>query len=285
MSDKALDLAKDVAKDITRPWFLLFDNINIYVKKHHNQRLDNQNDMINATNCAIVRFPPSVDPSVFDRKHWLSLQGKRSDFDLSSLQLSDDDDVYMSTCFDALIAKLVVDYCPGKNDWSGMDGIRKTVYAKLPSDRPLEVTKTETAPFGVINVNEGSKLGCIEVFSESGKTLNLTPDFLSERILASGGDYLSSRNTRMGRNERQDDLPHFHTLEYVHPISQLFHFDMNATKSVLNTHAINAMNDAGSLSRQKDVLHRSFDINNAPHADAKALVFHSLVSRVFCCLM
>lgn len=108
---------------------------------------------------------------------------------------------------------------------------------------------------------------------------------MSQKILVSGGDFLSTRNTRSGSNIRQDDISSFHRMDYIHPLSQLFHFDMNASESLMNTHAINSINDAGSLSRQKDVLHRVFDIKKPPYADAKSLIVHSLTARILDCSM
>ena len=79
----------------------------------------------------------------------------------------------------------------------------------------------------------------------------------------------------------------WHRLSYVSELSQLFHFDLNASAMVLKTYlgTETALLNASSLSRHKDQLHRTFDVNKAPYSDAKSLIQTSLFARLLDCVM
>lgn len=286
LSADAIKYAEDLAKNSPNAWFLTFDNINLYLRKHHQQRLDNANSMIHATNCALIMLPGSIDTTVFSSpQEWLALRSKRALFSPSQLQISDEDDYFMADCFDWMIAQIIADHVPefqGGKIWSQ---IRRELSKISPKDRPLMPEKTVTAPLGVVDINEGSKAGCASVPTEMSAKLNMAKEEMASKVRILGGDNLTTRYLRVAQGELSDDVDVFNRLEYLHPVSQLFHFDMNACSMVLKTHALNYSNDAGSLSRQKDALQRVFDLNKAPYADAKALISHSLIARVKVCLM
>jgi hypothetical protein len=285
LSKDALQHAITLAKSPSQAWILVFDNINLYLRKHHSQRLDHFNDMIHATNAALIQLPPSVEETVFDIQQWLKLQTKRSEFELSKLRPTEDEDNFMATCFDAIIAQAIVDNCPGRKKWSNFKETRHSVYANLPKDRPLSPEKTVATPIGALDVNEGSKAGCVEVIAAVRERLGFTEEEMASKMRLVAGDLLTVRFLRAARAQRQDEADPFDRLAFIHPVAQLFHYEMNAGLMLMKTHAINCVNDAGSLARQKDHLHRIFDINKPSYADAKALISHSLIARILDCLM
>lgn len=286
LSTDALNIAKAVANDDSRPWFLIFDNINIYLRKHHGQRINDLNNMLNITNCAIIRLPSHIKKTVFDTPmEWLSRRMKRKSFNLSVMNLTRDDTQFMAKCFDAMIARMILDHCPNHELWKGRREITRAVYDMMPKVRVLAPHKTETAPLGVVDVNESSKKGCIAVLSAILERLGCTKEWMVSCLRLVAGDYLTVRNLRSAQDQRKDDVNVFERLAYMHPISQLFHFDLNAGLSLMKAHSINTINNAGSISRQKDVLQRSFDINKPSFADAKSMITHSLIARVMTCIM
>lgn len=97
-----------------RKWFIVFDNINIYLKKFQ-QRLRNQNYMIHATNLAIVTLPQSISNAAFNLAAYVSLRGKRSEAkkELHSLRLSKDESDLLRQASKAEICNLLMTYAPG----------------------------------------------------------------------------------------------------------------------------------------------------------------------------
>ncbi|KAL1713370.1 hypothetical protein EV715DRAFT_296132 [Schizophyllum commune] len=163
ISDDALRLATDLMTDDSSLWYFLFDNINIYLRKHQ-QRLTNRNQMINATNTAIVRISPPVDTTaVHDLKSKLSLRGKRHSATWQDIAPTALDDQHMEKAFEFHIMDLIVRFCPGSARWKDRTKLLKQVQAFMPQDRPLPAEKTDVRPFGVFDVNEGSKKGVIEL--------------------------------------------------------------------------------------------------------------------------
>jgi hypothetical protein len=285
LSEDALACAIEAATGDANAWFLIFDNINLHLKKHHRQRVDNLNSMINATNCALIKLPATIKSTVFDKALWLARQVKRTTFKAFRLRITASEDKFMLECFEASIAQILVDYSPNHELWDGIKALRQSIHARMPKDRPLKPQKTETFPLGVVDVDEGSKSGCVEVLDALRERMRFTKDSFASRMRVVAGDQLTVRNLRLARAERQEDISDFERLTYVHPVAQLFHFDMNAEWMVMAAHSINCINDAGSLSRQKDLLKRKFDINKPPYADAKSLISHSLIARILTCAM
>ena len=64
----------------------------------------------------------------------------------------------------------------------------------MASDRPLKVKKTDARPFGVFDINEGSKKGIVEVMEAICKRSTLPEDRWSVKTQMVLGDWLTSNN-------------------------------------------------------------------------------------------
>ena len=51
-------------------------------------------------------------------------------------------------------------YTPGNNKWEGHKDIVEAVKAMMQEDRPLPLEKTDMQPFGVFDVDKGTKKEC-----------------------------------------------------------------------------------------------------------------------------
>lgn len=76
----------------------------------------------------------------------------------------------------------------------------------IPQDRPLKVEKTDARPFGVIDVNEGSKKGIVEVLEAIQQRSTLSVEEWSAKVRIIEGDWLTSNNLRAARRDRTDDI-------------------------------------------------------------------------------
>ncbi|KAJ7817124.1 hypothetical protein B0H14DRAFT_2602244 [Mycena olivaceomarginata] len=139
----------------------IFDNINIFLRKTQ-QRLTNRNSMIHATNIALFALE-GVDPAAEDLESKLKLRGERKRATVEDILPTADDDAHIEQSFNALIAEIIVLYCPGSGDWEGRKEMLTEIEEMMPKDRPLEAKRVDARPFGVLDVNEGSKKGVIEV--------------------------------------------------------------------------------------------------------------------------
>ena len=74
-------------------------------------------------------------------------------------------------------------------------------------------------------------------------------------------------------------------LDYVDLLSALWHFALNATHMIMQTHLGNDVLDPTGLAMHKGMLHRVWDVNKPNYAEAKSLIRHSLIARILHCVM
>ncbi|KAF8599335.1 hypothetical protein BDV93DRAFT_591835 [Ceratobasidium sp. AG-I] len=265
-------------------WFMIVDNINLYLRKHQ-QRLTNQNSMIHATNAAIIALPPSIPDSAFNLATKLSLRGLRATYLLSDLKPTNEMDLALMKSMAGHVASLIVQYCPRAKQWEQHSHIKKSVPAFIPDIQPLHPEKTQTFPFGVINANEGTLQGMIQVLEKLQEKSGMVDEEWAGMVRVMGGDYATSRNFRGARRNRWDDVSEKTRLSYIQELSQPFHFSLNATHMLMRAHLGNSTANPSSLSRHKDILRRKWDINKPNYAHTKALVRHSLAARLLVLVM
>jgi hypothetical protein len=263
--------------------FLIFNNINLYLRKSQ-QRVHNQNTMLNVTNAAIIGLS-NVDDGFDDLKSKLDLRGKRINATVEDIIPTQADDEHMITSFQATIAQLLVSYTPGNDKWEGRKDIAKAVKAMMREDRPLPPEKTDAWPFGVFDVDEGTKKGIIKMFKAMQERSTLSEEEWASKVRINEGDWLTSNNTRAAKRDRTNDIDSMERLDYVSELSAPWHFALNATHMLMRSHLGNAILDPTGLAAHKGMLHRVWDVNKPNYAKAKSLIQHSLITRLLHCVM
>lgn len=259
----------------------IFDNINIYVQKFQ-QRVTNQNEMIHATNSAII----AIDEEDLDVKRAQDLEiknnlwGRRSEAVFADLLPTLDDNAHMEKAFTSLIAEMITRYTPNSKTWAAQKDIDDKIRESMPADRPLKVKKTDARPFGVFDVNEGSKKGLVQVLEAICQRTSLTVKQWSAKTRLILGDWLTSANLRAARRDRADDIDTMERLEYTEELSMLWHFALQSMHMIMRTHLGNSVLDPTSLAAHKGLLGRVWDVNKPNYAAAKALIRHSLIARI-----
>ncbi|KAK7036387.1 hypothetical protein R3P38DRAFT_2517628 [Favolaschia claudopus] len=265
-------------------YFTIFDNINIFLRKAQ-QRLSNTNDMINATNSAAVAVEGIEPFTESDLAEHLALRGRRANATATDILPTPADDEIVGQTFVALIAEMIVSFTPGNSKWSDRVDITAGVSAMLPMDRPLPPSRSDTRPFGVFDVNEGSKKGVVKFLKEAQLRSTLSEAIWSSIPRIFVGDWLSSNNLRAARRDRTDDINPMERLEYVQELSAPFHFALQASHMLMRVHYGHAVEDPGSLAAHKGLLNRKWDVSKPNYAAAKSLIRHSLIARILHCIM
>ncbi|KAJ7851228.1 hypothetical protein B0H14DRAFT_2581467 [Mycena olivaceomarginata] len=267
VSEDAISLAVELITS-GRVFFTIFDNINIFLRKSQ-QRLSNTNDMINATNCAIIGIN-GVEPfTPADLAEKLALRGNRAQAKPADILPTPEDDEIVGRSFVALIAEMIVAYCPGSSQWHE----RK------------EIAAGDGRPFGLFDVNEGSKKGVVKVLQSVQERSTLSQKIWSSISRIFVGDWLTSNNLRAARRDRTDDINAMERLEYADELSAPWHFALQATHMLMRTHYGQAVEDPASLAAHKGLLNRKWDVNKPNYAAAKSLIRHSLIARILHCVM
>ncbi|KAJ7845708.1 hypothetical protein B0H14DRAFT_3454815 [Mycena olivaceomarginata] len=146
ITDDAIRLAVELITS-GQVFFHIFDNINIFLRKSQ-QRISNTNDMINATNCAIVGIN-GVEP--FTEADQLALSGQRTKAKSTDILPTPEDDIIVGKSFVALIAEMIVAFTPGNSRWKDRKDIAEAVAAMMPEDRPLSPDKSDARPYGLLD--------------------------------------------------------------------------------------------------------------------------------------
>ncbi len=282
LSQDAIQLAVDYILS-GKLFYIIFDNINLYLRKYE-QTLGNQNRMIHATNAAIMPFtlgPAKVEDDASSLKEWLRTKGKRSEADPADFLITQDDSNRMKSAFKALVVQLIVSYAPGCKLWDKYSDFRARAAALMPRIRPLHVEKTETLPFGVFDVNEGSRKGVLDMMTLLQEKSGLSQEVFAGKARIVEGDWLTINNLRLVQKERSDDIDSMKRVEYAMPLGALWHTGYNAVKNIVKTHkGEDVMVDPASLGCHKKVLDRTWDINSPDFAAARSLIRTSLISRI-----
>ncbi|KAJ7178013.1 hypothetical protein C8R46DRAFT_888180 [Mycena filopes] len=259
-------------------FYIIFDNINIFLRKSQ-QRLFNKNSMIHATNSAVVALPDAV-PAASDFTAKQNARGKRASATGQDILPTDDDEEKMRSKFVGLVMTLILAYCPGSKDWDDREAFLAAAEAFMSFDRPLPARKSDGRPLGLFDVNEGSKKGIIQMLKALQEISGLPEAEWAAKARIIIGDWLTSNNIRGARKDRMDDINPMERLDYVDELSALWHFALNATHMIMRLHFGDSVLDPGSLAKHKGLLNRTWDAEKPNYADAKALIRHSLTSRI-----
>ncbi|KAJ7496051.1 hypothetical protein B0H11DRAFT_1910318 [Mycena galericulata] len=259
-------------------FYIIFDNINIFLRKSQ-QRLFNKNSMIHATNVAVISLP-NADPAATNLEAKLKARGKRAAATGADILPTDDDEEKMLSLFVGLVITLVLAYCPGSKDWENREAMLKAAEDFIKLDRPLPPEKSDGRPAGVFDINEGSKKGIIKMLKALQELSGFGEAGWAAKARIIIGDWLTSNNIRGARRDRMDDISSMERLDYVDELSALWHFALNATHMIMRLHFGDSVLDPGSLAKHKGLLNRTWDAEKPNYADAKALIRHSLISRI-----
>ncbi|KAJ7028826.1 hypothetical protein C8F04DRAFT_1265579 [Mycena alexandri] len=283
ITDDAIRLAIELMAS-GQVFFTIFDNINVFLRKSQ-QRISNTNDMINATNCAVVGIN-NVEPfTEADLAEQLLLRGQRAKAKAADILPTPEDDAMVAKSFVAIIAEMIVSFTPGSTQWKDHKDIAAAVAEMMPTDRPLPPDKSDARPFGLFDVNEGSKKGVVKVLSSVQERSTIPQRIWSSIWRIFVGDWLTSNNLRAARRDRTDDINAMERLEYAQELSAPFHFALQATHMIMRTHYGHAVTDPASLAAHKGLLNRKWDVNKPNYAAAKSLIRHSLIARILHCVM
>jgi hypothetical protein len=187
--------------------------------------------------------------------------------------------------YEYLILGFMIRFCPDSAKWKDRSAFLAQVKDMIPKDRPLKPVKTDTRPFGVHDVNEGSHKGIIEMLESLKDRSTLSEEEWSGKVKIIVGDWLTSNNIRGARKHRTVDFNTMERVEYVEELSALWHFALQATHMLMRGHLGNETADPGSLSAHKTLLGRKWDVNKPNYAAAKSLIQHSLIARIMALLM
>ncbi|KAF8581624.1 hypothetical protein K439DRAFT_1618917 [Ramaria rubella] len=241
--------------------------------------LMNKNTMLNITNAAIIG-QLDVSPTALDLQKMLDLRGKCAGAKGEDIEITPIDSDHMEKAMTAIVAQILTAYSLNSSSWPDYAETRRRSAALMPFTRPLPPCKTETFPFGVFDVNEGSKKGVVEMMEALQQKSKLTQEQWASKVRINEGDWLTANNLRSAQREQFDNISPMEQLLYLKELSAKWHFALNYLHFLVKVHFGNAIDDPGSLASHKGLLGHMWDVNKPNYAAATSLVHHSLIARI-----
>ncbi|KAF9941102.1 hypothetical protein BGZ65_005218 [Modicella reniformis] len=258
------DALAEVRKAVQeRPWYILYDNINISCRKY-DQRVDNLDAFENGTTATIVigKELGVVEkvPDPFQQLCLLELVPDES----SSHHLAN---VYEVHLIDVLRRHFDAYKCCSKS---------------IPPRKVLDVNKTKTYPLPSMNIDQSSVEGNKDIIDKIIKSTLCLPDdwFDEETNILISGDQLTVARVRALKKLRRKDISNYEQLKWAIPVMQLFHLQMALCNMIVRTY-FGKSSEAGSLSFNLNMLGRKrVSRDKSDYHAAEELLMHTFDAMV-----
>ncbi|KAF9969072.1 hypothetical protein BGZ73_008743 [Actinomortierella ambigua] len=273
-------------------WFLVYDNINI-TYKHHHQRTDTRDTVENGTAGTVIMFPPTIE--VPDANHI-----KRPDLPDPNAKVfvlsRSEQDKHRSLCR-SHIATSIARTC-GQTDLKfDFDEIDRLEPIKTEAYNLSALLIEQASLVGNLNVVDTymkKELGLDEAYFDDhvehqqtlqddqlGQECNKNQADISKdqveskkRAIIVAGDQLTNSRLRALQFLRGIDPDRYCSLRWMHPVLQLFHLRMTLCKAIFSNH-FGAASVLGSLASSINLLRRvRLTQDNAVFHDTDELIKH-----------
>ena len=289
MTKDAQKRAQDFVRQSDRFWGVVYDNIN-FTMRPTSVRLDSATRQINATTLAVFSFPLKYTKTayraaigVFERNERRKL---RNNMEINSLVPTPEKQKKLQAAFKHAVGSIIVSHTPGylrkkrKNR-----GLRRFVKSLRPKIRCIGHEKTEFFPLPALNEEEASVAGTMRVVEKifTG-LLALAVEVIEVELHFLVGDWLTIRNLRLIKEEREDDESPYLRFDWVQESAMPFHFQLNAMYCLFRTHlgtVARSLQNPSFLLGHNSILRRpKLDPKKPEYNKARELVMHSLAARI-----
>jgi hypothetical protein len=288
LSNDAEALARTYVTSAGAVWALVIDNIN-FTLRAYSERVDSGTVQLNETTAALFVLPKSYTYE----KYASVLKVAPTPSNLprltaSSLDLTPEQMQTVKSAFKSLITYIVLQYAPGwrHRKQKVLRPLWKLARKLKPKIRILEHDKTQFFPLKALDEEEASIAGTIRVVETLFvKSLDMPKEVAARIMRFVVGDWLTVRNLRLMKEEREDELSEFAKLNWVAETPMPFHFQLNGVYKIMRTHIGHPNdNNPSSLDHQRRLLRRAqLDPKKPEYNKAKELIRHSAIARILDC--
>ncbi|KAI7818762.1 hypothetical protein BC939DRAFT_461935 [Gamsiella multidivaricata] len=235
LSNDASTKAREAAN--TKPFYIVYDNINIAFRKH-DQRLFNQDSFDNGTTATLI----VSDVTAEEEMETNSAKHLR----FKDLLPKHDHNIAMFETFRfhlvGVLQRRVETF--------------KSCSWPTPTIKLLPVNATKTYPLPLMQINQATVQGNKDILETIMEIeLQLPPEWFDGRRILIAGDQLTTIRVHSLKNQRWDDISTYHRHEYAIPIMQLFHLQMLLGATILRHHYGSAATP-GSIAFNASLLNR-----------------------------
>lgn len=288
MTSQAQENARVFVRVSDQLYAIVYDNINFTLRKA-SQRLDSTTEQINATTIAVFSLPKKFTRQAYgealSRAARNQLEGRRRLFMEEDLRLTREQQKQLRDTMKHNVRMILLKYGPGMRK-RGRRGLMKEAKKLKPKIRVLDHEKTQFFPLPALDQEEASVHGTIQVVQKIWRDLlGLAEELIDTELRLMVGDWLTIRNLRLMKKEREDEFNSFERMDWVQEAAMPFHFQLNSMYMLYRTH-IGHPDDRNpaSLEKHRTLLRRSkLDPKKPEYNKARELVFHSLIARILDC--
>ncbi|KFH63726.1 hypothetical protein MVEG_10419 [Podila verticillata NRRL 6337] len=239
---KALgSLTKDALDQVQKAvlnndWYVVYDNINIAIK-HHHQRVDKRDAFENGTAATVILIPDAKNNepvTVFRR----IAEGSRPEADIF-FPTATDVNLSRAACRAHLSAAIVRSFPHAPT----------ACMIPMQAIDEMDVIKTVTFPLPTMKIDESTISGNLSVLESITRIGLRLPDtwFDSSRNIIVGGDQMTVARLLSLKIHRAIESDLYGGLNWVHPTPQFFHLQMTLCATIYKTHLGTDGNVPGSL--------------------------------------
>jgi len=226
LTRSAQEQVKNAVKE--HDWYIVYDNINI-ANKHHHQRADKRDTFDNGTAATAILFPSNKDqtgnaPPILFRPE--------------NKGLEPDADLFFPDDFDLeVFYQVSVSHISNAVVRSSPEGSAALAIPIVPIKK-LDIKKTAFFPLQTMRLDESTiagNLAVLERITQAG--LQLPENWFAdpENTIVAGDQMTVSRLLTLKIHRIVDANP-YDSLAWVHPTPQLFHLAMNLCGTIFRTH-------------------------------------------------
>ena len=288
LSKSATERAVDFVQHRKQLWCLVYDNINLTLRKA-SQRLHNLTEQINATTSAVIALPACFYTETFRNACNVpekdQPQGRnRREMTLDKLTPTPEEQGQLHLAFRYAVRSLLLDNLEGLADGDARAVIRRKVEAQRPIIRLLDGAgeKTDFFPLPALDQEEASVKGTIRVVQKLiCDTLKFTAEKAALVLRFYVGDWLTIRNLRLMKFARRMEGDSWPSMRWVQEAAMPFHFQLNAVFMLNRAHLGESDKDPSCLDRHRARLQRyKLDKKKPEYNQACQLIEHSLIARL-----
>jgi len=240
-------LTKDALEQVHKAvlendWYVVYDNINIAIK-HHHQRVDKKDTFDNGTAATVILIPTDMEDEYTKNNKSIPV------FCPESKMSEPTADIFFPTLTDRAMSRAACRTHFSAAIMRSLPHISTTCVIPMQTIDEMEVCKTVTFPLPTMKIDESTISGNLAVLESITRIGLRLPDtwFSDAKNIIFAGDQMTVARLLSLKIHRAIESDHYGGLAWVHPTPQLFHLQMTLCSTIYRTHLGADANTPGSL--------------------------------------
>ncbi|KAF9322591.1 hypothetical protein BG006_002260, partial [Podila minutissima] len=240
-------LTKDALEQVHKAvlendWYVVYDNINIAIK-HHHQRVDKKDTFDNGTAATVILIPTNMEDEYTKKNEPIPVFCPESETSEPTA------DIFFPTLTDRVMSQAACHTHLSAAIARSLPHASNACMIPMQTIDEMEVHKTVTFPLPTMKIDESTITGNLAVLESITRIGLHLPDmwFNDAKNIIFAGDQMTVARLLSLKIHHAIELDRYGGLAWVHPTPQLFHLQMTLCSTIYRTHLGADANTPGSL--------------------------------------